>query len=75
MGLPNEKKTVSMMIFYEDLIGKTDGAWQCNGCGTPDIWSPSVHFPGVKGGYGTHLLASKPEPHKQEPPSRLVIFH
>ena len=36
-GGQNEKKTVSMRIFFEGLIGKIGGARQCDGRGTPDI--------------------------------------
>ena len=32
-----EKKMVSMRIFFEGLIGKIDGARQCDGLSEPDI--------------------------------------
>jgi hypothetical protein len=38
---------VSMRIFFEGLIGKIDGARQCDGRGTPDIQAPDLEFSGV----------------------------
>ena len=38
---------VSMRFFFAGLIGKIDGARQCDGLSEPDIQAPDLEFSGV----------------------------
>ena len=47
MGRPKRKKKGFYEIFFEGLIGKIDGARQCDGLSEPDIQAPDLEFSGV----------------------------